>query len=55
MKDIKVVRGAKIGSDHYLVLLKMSKKNRVESSCRKAGGCRKSEENMRIMERSVER
>ena len=49
VKNIKVVRSAEMGSDHYLVLLKMSRKNRVESRCKKAGGCRKSEENMRIM------
>ena len=35
MKDVKVVRGAEIGSDRYLVLLKMSRKNRVDGRCRK--------------------
>ena len=32
VKDVKVVRGAEIGSDHYLVLLKMSKNSMVERS-----------------------
>ena len=32
VKDVKVVRGAEIGSDHYLVLLKMSEKSMVERS-----------------------
>ena len=30
VKDVRVVRGAEIGSDHHLVLLKISKKNRGE-------------------------
>ena len=32
VKDVKVLRGAEIGSDHYLVLLKMSGNNMVERS-----------------------
>ena len=34
-RRVKVVRGAEIGSDRYLVLLKMSRKNRVDGRCRK--------------------
>ena len=41
VKDVKVVRGTEIGSGHNLVLLKMSRKSRVERH-------RRLEKNMRI-------
>ena len=34
VKDVRVVRGAEIGSDHHLVLLKISKTNRREDTDR---------------------
>ena len=41
IKDVKVVRGDEIRSDHYLVLLKMSGRKRMER-------CKKVEQNVRI-------
>ena len=41
VEDVKAVRAVEIGSDHYLVLFKMSRKSRMER-------CRGLEENVRI-------
>ena len=36
VKDTKVVRGAEIGSDHYLVLLKLTKRPHIRQEVRRS-------------------